>query len=67
MHAGRSDSCGVHAGRNVIRYCRQREVFGKTLARYQNTQFALAEMASGGENRRTFIDKLIIEHWQERQ
>jgi acyl-CoA dehydrogenase len=48
----------------TIRYCRQREVFGKTLARYQNTQFALAEMAAEVKIGRTFIDKLIIEHWQ---
>ncbi len=48
----------------TIRYCRQREVFGKTLAGYQNTQFALAEMAAEVRIGRTFIDKLIVEHWQ---
>lgn len=48
----------------TIRYCRQREVFGKTLSTYQNTQFALAEMAAEVRIGRTFIDKLILEHWQ---
>lgn len=48
----------------TIRYCRQREVFGKVLAGYQNTQFALAEMAAEVRIGRTFIDKLILEHWQ---
>jgi acyl-CoA dehydrogenase len=48
----------------TIRYCRQREVFGKALAGYQNTQFALAEMAAEVRIGRTFIDKLIVEHWQ---
>lgn len=48
----------------TIRYCRQREVFGKKLAGYQNTQFALAEMAAEVRIGRTFVDKLIVEHWQ---
>ncbi|MBN1474897.1 MAG: acyl-CoA dehydrogenase family protein [Syntrophaceae bacterium] len=48
----------------TIRYCRQREVFGKTLSAYQNTQFALAEMAAEVRIGRTFVDKLIVEHWQ---
>ena len=30
----------------TIRYCRQREVFGKKLSQLQNTQFVLAEMAA---------------------
>jgi acyl-CoA dehydrogenase len=48
----------------TIRYCKQREVFGKPLTRFQNTQFALAEMAAEVKIGRTFVDKLIVEHWQ---
>src|SRR4030042_1820417 len=48
----------------TISYCKQREVFGKPLTRFQNTQFALAEMATEVKIGRTFVDKLIVEHWQ---
>lgn len=50
----------------TIRYCRQREVFGKALSAYQNTQFALAEMAAEVRIGRNFIDKLIVEHWRKK-
>jgi len=48
----------------TIRYCKQREVFGKKLTQFQNTQFALAEMAAEVRIGRTFVDKLIVEHWR---
>jgi len=48
----------------TIKYCKQREVFGKPLTKFQNTQFALAEMATEIKIGRTFVDKLIVEHWQ---
>jgi acyl-CoA dehydrogenase len=48
----------------TIKYCRQREVFGKPLTKFQNTQFAIAEMAAEVRIGRTFVDKLIVEHWQ---
>jgi acyl-CoA dehydrogenase len=48
----------------TISYCKQREVFGKPLTKFQNTQFALAEMAAEVRIGRTFVDKLIVEHWQ---
>jgi len=48
----------------TIRYCKERQVFGKPLAGFQNTQFALAEMAAEVKIGRTFVDKLIVEHWR---
>jgi len=48
----------------TIKYCKQREVFGKPLTKFQNTQFALAEMAAEIKIGRTFVDCLIVEHWQ---
>ena len=48
----------------TISYCKQRQVFRKPLTRFQNTQFALAEMATEVKIGRTFVDKLIVEHWQ---
>jgi acyl-CoA dehydrogenase len=46
----------------TIAYVKSREVFGKPVARYQNTQFEIAEMATEIRLGRTFIDKLIMEH-----
>jgi len=48
----------------TIRYCREREVFGKKLNQFQNTQFTLAEMATEVTIGRTFMDKMIVEHWR---
>ena len=48
----------------TIRYCKQREAFGKKLTQFQNTQFVLAEMAAEVKIGRTFVDKMIVEHWQ---
>jgi len=48
----------------TLRYCRERVVFGKKLNEFQNTQFTLAEMAAEVRIGRTFVDKLIVEHWQ---
>jgi len=48
----------------TIKYCKQREVFGKPLTKFQNTQFVLAEMAADVKIGRTFVDCLIVEHWQ---
>jgi acyl-CoA dehydrogenase len=48
----------------TIKYCKQREIFGKPLTKFQNTQFVLAEMAAEIRIGRTFVDKLIVEHWQ---
>jgi acyl-CoA dehydrogenase len=48
----------------TIKYCKERQAFGKPLAKFQNTQFTLAEMAAEVKIGRTFVDKLIVEHWQ---
>jgi len=48
----------------TIKYCKGRWAFGKPLTGFQNTQFALAEMAAEIRIGRTFVDKLIVEHWQ---
>ncbi len=48
----------------TIRYCKVRQMFGKPLTGFQNTQFVLAEMATEVKIGRTFVDKMIVEHWQ---
>ena len=50
----------------TIKYCKQRQAFGKPLTKFQNTQFVLAEMAAEVKIGRTFVDKLIVEHWQKK-
>ena len=50
----------------TIRYCKQRQVFGKPLTEFQNTQFVLAEAATEVKIGRSFVDQLIVEHWQKK-
>ncbi len=47
---------------DTIRYVQERSAFGKPIAKFQNTQFVLAECATDIEVGRTFIDRLIEEH-----
>ncbi len=46
----------------TLAYVKEREVFGKPLSTYQNTQFKLAECATQIELGRVFIDRLIADH-----
>jgi acyl-CoA dehydrogenase len=46
----------------TINYCRERTLFGSALSKFQNTQFALVEMATEIELSRRFIDGLIMDH-----
>lgn len=48
--------------KETIEYVKNREVFGKALARYQHTQFEFAEMATEIRLGRNYVDKLIMEH-----
>lgn len=48
--------------KETIDYVKNREVFGKALARYQHTQFEFAEMATEIRLGRNYVDKLIMEH-----
>ncbi|MEN6465465.1 MAG: acyl-CoA dehydrogenase family protein [Syntrophaceae bacterium] len=48
--------------KETIEYVKTRQVFGKPLSSYQNTQFEIVEMATEVRLGRTHIDKLIMEH-----
>jgi acyl-CoA dehydrogenase len=48
--------------RDTVRYVHERHAFGRPIARFQNTQFKLAECATKVEVGRAFIDKLVREH-----
>ena len=48
--------------KDTVRYCQERQAFGRPIARFQNTQFKLAECATKVEVGRAFLDKLVREH-----
>ncbi|MFJ8266765.1 acyl-CoA dehydrogenase family protein [Peribacillus asahii] len=46
----------------TIEYVKSREAFGKSISRFQNTQFKIAEMATEIKMGRAFLDQLIAKH-----
>jgi acyl-CoA dehydrogenase len=46
----------------TVKYCKEREIFGKPVGSFQHNTFKLVEMATEIELGRTFIDVLIKEH-----
>jgi acyl-CoA dehydrogenase len=51
----------------TIQYCKERTAFGRPLTKFQNTQFEIVEMATEVRLGRTFVDKLIADHMEEKQ
>jgi acyl-CoA dehydrogenase len=47
---------------DTIKYTQERKAFGKPVAKFQNTQFKLAECATQVEVGRAFLDRLVAEH-----
>jgi acyl-CoA dehydrogenase len=50
----------------TIQYCKERTAFGRPLTKFQNTQFEIVEMATETRLGRTFVDKLIADHMEEK-
>ncbi len=48
--------------KDTVTYCQERKAFGKPIAKFQNTQFKLAECATKVEVGRAFLDRLLAEH-----
>jgi acyl-CoA dehydrogenase len=46
----------------TLEYVKSRKAFGKSISKFQNTQFKLAEMSTDIEMGRTFLDQLILDH-----
>jgi len=46
----------------AIKYCHEREAFGRPISAFQNTRFKLVEMATQIEVSQAFVDRLIVEH-----
>ncbi len=47
---------------DTIAYCKEREAFGRPIAKFQNTQFKLVECATEVEVGQHFLDRLITLH-----
>lgn len=47
---------------DTLKYVHERKAFGKPIAKFQNTQFKLAECATEVEIGRVFLDRVISEH-----
>ena len=52
------------AVKRTLQYVQEREAFGRPIAKFQNTRFKLAEMATEVQMGRVFIDKCIELHIQ---
>ena len=47
---------------DTLAYVKERQAFGKPIARFQNTQFKLAELETEYELGQAFVDKLLAAH-----
>lgn len=46
----------------TLAYVQERSLFGQPLAKFQNTQFTLAEIATEVQVGRSFLDTLVVQH-----
>ena len=46
----------------TIKYCKERNAFGRPISKFQHVQFEIVEMATEAKLGRTFIDKLTMDH-----
>ncbi len=46
-----------HMLQHTIKYCRERTAFGRSIGRFQNTRFVLAELATEVDLGRTYVDR----------
>jgi len=48
----------------TIKYAQERTAFGKPISKFQYNQFKIVEMATEAKLGRTFVDKLIVDHME---
>ena len=65
IQAIRGVACAESALRWTIDYVSQREMFGHTLADFQNTRFELADMHASTLMQRVFVDRCVELHLRE--
>ncbi len=56
-----------HSLELALDYVQQRELFGKKLSQFQNTQYVLAEVATEIQLAKSFVDQLTIAHMSNEQ
>jgi acyl-CoA dehydrogenase len=47
---------------DTIAYCKERQAFGRPIAKFQNTQFELVECATKAQIARVFVDEVVRQH-----
>jgi acyl-CoA dehydrogenase len=57
-----AQACAAQALQDTITYTQERKAFGRSLSKFQNTQFKLAECATQVEIGQVFIDRLLTAH-----
>jgi acyl-CoA dehydrogenase len=57
-----AQACAAQSLKDTIAYTNERKAFGKSLSKFQNTQFKLAECATQVEVGQVFIDRLAAAH-----
>lgn len=57
-----AQACAAQALQDTITYTHERKAFGRSLSKFQNTQFKLAECATQVEIGQVFIDRLLKAH-----
>lgn len=50
----------------TIDYCKERTAFGKPISKFQHNQFKIVEMATEVKLGRTFVDKLVADHMEDK-
>jgi acyl-CoA dehydrogenase len=48
--------------KDTIAYCKERQAFGRPIAKFQNTQFELVECATKVQIARVFVDEVVRQH-----
>jgi acyl-CoA dehydrogenase len=48
--------------KHTLKYTKEREAFGRTVFKFQNTRFKLAELATTAKIARVFLDDCIVKH-----
>ena len=46
---------------DAVKYCKERKAFGKSIDRFQNTRYKLAELATEIDLCEAFVDRTIVE------
>ncbi|MCB9658786.1 MAG: acyl-CoA dehydrogenase family protein [Polyangiales bacterium] len=57
-----AQACAAQCLKDTITYTQERQAFGRSLSKFQNTQFKLADCATQVEVGQVFVDRLVAAH-----